>query len=423
MVPKVNSSDFKKCVYFLLILFISYDTVIGNTVDDVERILNDVFDSSRYNKLIRGQHDLSKPMNITVGMTMKSIVEVHEIKEYVQLLSVIHITWQDDRLTWNSSDYNNTDEVFITGDLVWHPEVYVEQASQEQHMIGDITRHPIMFMNTGHAIWTTVVPLTIACSFDLTAFPWDIQTCNIRFMVWGYLKRHIHVQTSMSAINMEHYVENSVWEFLSSHVCRDDKGIKSGIAFRFVIRRRADFFIINVFLPIVCLSLLCLLVFAIPIESGERISFSLTTLLTVVLFMSLMGSIIPPSAETIPTMCYFLFAELMKSLLVCACNIWSLKCYNTPSDGQVPGKGLRKLATIFRSCANGRHKKVHSFDRGIDHSHGKDLEGETTTSFNTDTFEIDWKDVSKALDRLFAVIMVLFSIICYAIVVRQLVKN
>ncbi|RUS89879.1 hypothetical protein EGW08_002320 [Elysia chlorotica] len=54
----------------------------------------------------------------------------------------------------------------------------------------------------------------------------------------------------------------------------------------FHVRRKPTFLVLSVLLPIVFLSLLNLLVFVIPVDSGEKISYGITVLLALSLFMS-----------------------------------------------------------------------------------------------------------------------------------------
>lgn len=100
-----------KCFHLMVLFAHSNHVVTGHTIDDAERVLNDVFDTKKYNKLIRGQHDLSVPMNITIDLALRSIVSVDEIRESVSILALIFVSWNDDRLVWNSSEYNGTNEV------------------------------------------------------------------------------------------------------------------------------------------------------------------------------------------------------------------------------------------------------------------------------------------------------------------------
>ena len=64
--------------------------------------------------------------------------------------------------------------------------------------------------------------------------------------------------------------------------------------------RRPTYFIWNVFLPVIALSLLGQLTFFVPVESGERLSYTLTVLLSLSVYSSSTTSIMPRSSLTTP---------------------------------------------------------------------------------------------------------------------------
>ncbi|GFN86572.1 neuronal acetylcholine receptor subunit alpha-7 [Plakobranchus ocellatus] len=68
-------------------------------------------------------------------------------------------------------------------------------------------------------------------------------------------------------------------------------------------------------LPIVFLSLLNLLVFVIPVDSGEKISYGITVLLALSVFMSIMSGLLPMSSESMPLVISYIFSLMVISVL------------------------------------------------------------------------------------------------------------
>ena len=62
--------------------------------------------------------------------------------------------------------------------------------------------------------------------------------------------------------------------------------------------------IINIILPILFLNQLNVLVFMLPAESGERVSYSLTVLLSIAVFMTIVGDTLPRTSEPTPLISY-----------------------------------------------------------------------------------------------------------------------
>ncbi|GFS26215.1 neuronal acetylcholine receptor subunit alpha-3, partial [Elysia marginata] len=83
----------------------------------------------------------------------------------------------------------------------------------------------------------------------------------------------------------------------------------------FDLKRKPTFLVISTLLPIVFLSLLNLMVFVIPVDSGEKISYGITVLLALSVFMSIMSSMLPSSSESMPLMISYIFILMTISVL------------------------------------------------------------------------------------------------------------
>ena len=67
-----------------------------------------------------------------------------------------------------------------------------------------------------------------------------------------------------------------------------------------VMARKARYSIINVIVPIILLSLMDLLVFWLPAESGEKVSLGITVLLSFSVFLLVVDERMPRTSDTIP---------------------------------------------------------------------------------------------------------------------------
>ena len=72
------------------------------------------------------------------------------------------------------------------------------------------------------------------------------------------------------------------------------------VVFYLVLCRRPLFYIISIILPAVLLAVICLAVYILPPDSGEKISLGVTTLLALILFQELIGGSLPPSSDRTP---------------------------------------------------------------------------------------------------------------------------
>ena len=72
------------------------------------------------------------------------------------------------------------------------------------------------------------------------------------------------------------------------------------IVFRIYLRRKTLFYVVNLIIPCVGISFLSVLVFYLPSESGEKISLSISILLSLTVFFLLLAEIIPPTSLSVP---------------------------------------------------------------------------------------------------------------------------
>lgn len=70
--------------------------------------------------------------------------------------------------------------------------------------------------------------------------------------------------------------------------------------FYITLRRKTLFYTVNLIIPCVGISFLSILVFYLPSDSGEKVSLSISILLSLTVFFLLLVEIIPPTSITVP---------------------------------------------------------------------------------------------------------------------------
>ena len=92
----------------------------------------------------------------------------------------------------------------------------------------------------------------------------------------------------------EVFLENTVLHYVAVQEPYPD------IVFRIYLRRKTLFYVVNLIIPCVGISFLSVLVFYLPSESGEKISLSISILLSLTVFFLLLAEIIPPTSLSVP---------------------------------------------------------------------------------------------------------------------------
>ena len=77
------------------------------------------------------------------------------------------------------------------------------------------------------------------------------------------------------------------------------------------LERRSEYYVINIFLPVTLLAVLGLLQLAVPVDGGERLSFGLTVLLSLSVYLSAVQSMMPRSSLTTPLVVQYMLGQFM----------------------------------------------------------------------------------------------------------------
>ena len=153
---------------------------------------------------------------------------------------------------------------------------------------------------TGEILWVPFLKSVTACDLDLTYFPLDQQSCDVVLINWMYGSTLINftVQPTLNGyyVDTTGYIRSSGWDLISTSLGSNttDDYIPI-IYFSFVLQRVSTYFIFNVIIPTICLSVLSAMVFRMPPEAGEKMGLSVTVLMSYSVMLMIMSDNIPRS--------------------------------------------------------------------------------------------------------------------------------
>ena len=129
-------------------------------------------------------------------------------------------------------------------------------------------------------------------------------------------------KSSIADVDLTYYIDNSEWELLSIQF---EKGVRKyaccpephpDLTYTLHIRRRTFFYIFNIIVPCIMLSVLTLLTFWLPTTCGEKISLGLSVFLAFSMFMLLIAEEVPATSESVPLI-GMLIAIRMSTVMAC----------------------------------------------------------------------------------------------------------
>ena len=136
-----------------LVIFLELLSVHGENLEDVQRVLDNHFAPTKYNKMIRGVIDQHKVVEVNVTFNLLSFASVNEIEQTVEVMCVLYIRWVDERLAWDPIDYNDTQVVHAFQNDIWKPEVVMANPANVVSVLGNDRIMTINYYN-GTVHWS-----------------------------------------------------------------------------------------------------------------------------------------------------------------------------------------------------------------------------------------------------------------------------
>lgn len=367
-----------------------------------------------YNMYVRPAVDQNSPVVVNVTFNLVGIKDFDEVTGKFSVTGYFYITWMEPRFSWNPFLYNETYTISFPQKQVWKPEITMVNPYDSIKSMGkDFI--VINYIYNGFAYWTPGDIMDSLCSVNVKYYPFDTQTCYFNMLVWGTLSSQIYLQPGTADVGMDYFEEHGTWKLVNAKTEGVYEGGLSMITVTMVVSRRPLFALVNVILPITFMSVLNLLVFYLPVESGERVSYAITVLLAIAVFLTLVGDNLPKTSEPMSIICYFLMIDLVLSAIICFVAIIGLSLhFRNESEHPVPSP-LAKFVRCFNSgCCKKKTGDVVDFNNVsvVDAGEPK----KKKMAFADDEFmPIKWKMVTKSLDKLWFLLGGIWTIICFVV--------
>ena len=312
--------------------------------------------TSGYNKYVRPVTDQTQPVAVQVSLSVIAIQEFDEVLEKFSVVGVLILTWKDANMVWDAADYGGKGNLFMGYKQVWVPELILSNPSEKLDSFGKEWQL-IRYSSDGNAAWYPGDFIKATCSIDVRYFPFDIQECSMEFYVWGYSTFEVKLNLTRTDIDTGMLSEHGSWKVIGTSAKVEDVNFVSKATFTFRLERKPQYIIFNVVLPILFLCLLDVLVFVLPAESGERVSYAITVLLSIAVFMTIVSATLPKTSEPLPIISYFLMLDLIISALISLFTVLNLRLFHKKDNIPIP----KRLTSIYNFLSCHRRRRIDPY--------------------------------------------------------------
>ncbi|KAM5228821.1 acetylcholine receptor subunit delta isoform 1-T1 [Ctenodactylus gundi] len=329
-------------------------------LNEEERLIRHLFEERGYDKELRPVAHKEDSVHITLALTLSNLISLKEVEETLTTNVWIEHGWTDSRLQWNASEFGNISVLRLPPDMVWVPEIVLENNNDGSFQISYSCN--VLVDDTGYVYWLPPAIFRSSCPISVTYFPFDWQNCSLKFSSLKYTAKEITLSLKQEKednhtylvewiiIDPEGFTENGEWEIVHrpARVNMDpsappDSTSHQDVTFYLIIRRKPLFYIINILVPCVLISFMINLVFYLPADSGEKTSVAISVLLAQSVFLLLISKRLPATSMAIPLIGKFLlFGMVLVAMVVVICVIVLNIHFRTPST-HVLTEGVKKL--------------------------------------------------------------------------------
>ncbi|KAL4149874.1 hypothetical protein QTP88_003725 [Uroleucon formosanum] len=315
---------------------------------DAKRLYDDLL--SNYNRLIRPVSNNTDTVLVKLGLRLSQLIELN-LKDQILTTNVwLEHEWADHKFIWEPLEYGGVKELYVPSEHIWLPDIVLYNNADGEYVVTTMTK--AVLHHSGKVMWTPPAIFKSSCEIDVRYFPFDQQTCFMKFGSWSYDGNQInlkHIGQLVGTnkvdvgIDLSAYYPSVEWDILGVPAERHEKYYSCcvepyiDIFFNITLRRRTLFYTVNLIVPCVGISYLSVLVFYLPADSKEKISLCITILLSQTMFFLLISEIIPSTSLSLPLLGkYLLFTMLLVALCVVVTIIIINIHYRQPSTHKIP---------------------------------------------------------------------------------------
>ncbi|XP_068876726.1 acetylcholine receptor subunit alpha isoform X5 [Aphelocoma coerulescens] len=322
--------------------------------EDETRLVEDLFKD--YNKVVRPVEDHRDAVIVTVGLQLIQLISVDEVNQIVTTNVRLKQQWTDVNLRWNPDDYGGVKKIRIPSDDIWRPDLVLYNNADGDFAIVKYTK--VLLEHTGLITWTPPAIFKSYCEIIVTHFPFDQQNCSMKLGTWTYDGTVVVINPESDRPDLSNFMESGEW------VMKDYRGWKHwvyyaccpdtpylDITYHFLMQRLPLYFIVNVIIPCLLFSFLTGLVFYLPTDSGEKMTLSISVLLSLTVFLLVIVELIPSTSSAVPLIGkYMLFTMVFVIASIIITVIVINTHHRSPSTHTMP-HWVRKAAEEWKFVA------------------------------------------------------------------------
>lgn len=373
--------------------------------------------------------DSDSPVNIFVAMNILRISLNMENGE-LSATGLAVIEWNDDRLIWESGDYDGLDRLFIKGYQSWKPNIIsINAAENKFNKPFSVIRSGVIIKSHGTVVWSPKVDMRSMCDLNFQNWPWDTHICKIQLSMWAQNVSLADVTLWKENVISDWLVEGEITstysrtmettEFTFSHFSGGGNSeYDYTLELSIHLKRRTSFFH-NLFyyLFIVVSVLLLIAVCASPLGT-KKMALNCFTILLLSGLLIMTACSLPDFTQQTPTIVTAYSVMLVTAAMYAAVTAFLLGLIRTKHETAPPQYIVAILDNVLFAtvcCLPSKHavrgNGVYDAVKGNNfNSDEKSQKSIMTKSKQNNVLKMHWLKLISAVDNIFSALVLLVTV-------------
>jgi len=295
---------------YVAVLIVIYAGVAAATTSNTSKLSERDLHASLmkdYVSTARPVKDVSTKTAVQMQMALLSVQDMNQLTCEVTINVWLRYWWNDEYLTWNSSDYGGlayttfpTNPEFNNN--IWIPDILMYKSVGEP--FSELAYTNAKVENNGNVAWSRAGILKGHYVFRLKNYPFDKQYPIFNLGSWGYTQSVLELkEKTTEPVDVKNYKENVEWTFEGAQQKIVETPYADGVVYaemfiKLCMKRNKIFHMMQLVIPLETIVLMGLLAFLVPWDSGERASLMATAVLTLTVFLGLLVEHLPFTDDT-----------------------------------------------------------------------------------------------------------------------------
>ncbi|KAI6176969.1 Acetylcholine receptor-like protein cup-4 [Aphelenchoides bicaudatus] len=138
-----------------------------------------------YDRSMRPRRNQNLPTVVSMHMHLMHF-SVQERKQSIKVFGHLYLNWFDEFATWDPSKFNNVKTTMVSQWETWQPDIKVANSISGVNQFFEVSKRSHSTLTSVDQNRTKVelyptFSISVGCDFDFTNWPFDEQTCDLRF--------------------------------------------------------------------------------------------------------------------------------------------------------------------------------------------------------------------------------------------------